>query len=93
MVVLAIVPGLVEFAVVATLATVVLGQSPLFAVLSGVILAAACPAVLIPCFSRMGAGRAVRSVLVAVACINDMVVIVVFGLMMALILSLLGEPV
>lgn len=91
MVGLAIIPGLVEFAVVAALAGVVLGAPPLFALLSGVILAAACPSILRPCFSLMGAGRAVQAQLVAVACLNDMIVILVFGIVMAFIYAFAGD--
>lgn len=87
MVMLAIVPGLVEFACVALLAVLVLGMPPMFALLAAAILAAACPSVLRPCFSLMGAGRQVQAVLVAVACLNDLIVIVACGIIMAIIFA------
>ncbi|KAK3912192.1 Sodium/hydrogen exchanger 9B2 [Frankliniella fusca] len=88
---LAIIPGLVEFACTAALAVWVLDMPVQFALLSGIIMAAACPSILMPCFSMMGAGRSVQAVLVAVTCLNDMIVIVAFGIVMAIIFSFAGD--
>lgn len=91
MVVLAILPGLVEFGCVTTMAVFVLGQPPTFALMSGIIMAAACPSILGPCFSMMGAGRAVQAVLMSVACLNDLIVIVAFGVAVAITFSFAGD--
>lgn len=91
MVGLAIVPGLLECVCVTALAYSFLGLPGPFALMLGIILAAACPSVLRPCFSLMGAGRAVHSALIAVACLNDMIVIVAFGVVTAVIFSFEGQ--
>jgi NhaP-type Na+/H+ or K+/H+ antiporter len=91
MVLLAIVPGLLECVCVTSLAYWLLGMPSSFALLLGIILAAACPSVLRPCFSLMGAGRAVHSALIAAACLNDMIVIGAFGVVTAVIFSFEGQ--
>ncbi|XP_034251716.1 sodium/hydrogen exchanger 9B2-like [Thrips palmi] len=91
MVVLSILPGLLEFACVTVMAVFVLGMPTSFALMAGIIMAAACPSILGPCFSMMGAGRGVQARLMSAACLNDLIVIVAFGVAVAITFSFSGD--
>lgn len=89
---LALIPWVVEFAIVAVLGHFLLGLPWMWGVLMGVIVAAIAPAVVVPCLFRLrtkgyGVAKGIPTLVIAVAGIDDAVSVAAFGIIGSIMFS------